>query len=97
VQVIGYEYLSQQEMTVWVNATWTADGSLLKLKQSYSDSNEDYTLTTKSIGTGRDAAATAQISGDININLDEQTSYEYEDASVMRVKQGEMIRFTTKS
>jgi hypothetical protein len=65
--------------------------AFLKQKQSYSEQNEDYVYSIKSIGIGRDGTATGQISGDLDLTLD---CSEYLDSSarILKVKEGYMVR-----
>ena len=89
VEVSGIDFVSEEEKTVIVDASWIGDGGLIKIKQSSSEAQEDYRITYKANGLGRDATATADFSGDIELSLDEST---YSDATVMRVREGFMIR-----
>ena len=89
VQVTGYDYLTGDEKTITVDATWTGQGNTFKNKHSFTESNEYYRLTFKASGTGRDAQATAQITGDINLTLNADG---YQDALLFKAKEGSMYR-----
>jgi hypothetical protein len=91
VELTGYDYFSGQEKTIIVDATWTAEGSLVKIKRAFSETDEGYKLTYKFMGTGRDAEASAQISGDIDLVLDEGT-YQDADASILKAREGNMVK-----
>ena len=89
VQVTGYEYVSGDEKTIIVDAKWIGEGSTLKVKSSYSETNEFYKVSFKGMGVGKDATASADISGDIDISLDQIS---YSDASILKFRQGYMFR-----
>ena len=91
IQVTGYDYVSGEEKTISVSASWVTDGSLLKIKRIFSQTDEDFKFTVKTMGTGREGTATAQISGDIDLTVDEGSAL-YEDASVLRIREGQMVR-----
>jgi hypothetical protein len=88
-EVSGTDYFSGEEKTIIVDATWKADSALTKIKQSIAESDDGYKLTYKLSGIGRDAIANLQIGGDIEMTLGPSP---YSDASILKAKQGYMIR-----
>ena len=89
LELSGTDYFSGEEKTIIVDATWKADSALTKIKQSIAESDDGYKLTYKLSGIGRDAIANLQIGGDIQMTLGPSS---YSDASILKAKQGYMIR-----
>ncbi|MCI0563557.1 MAG: hypothetical protein MN733_34210 [Nitrososphaera sp.] len=75
LEVTGYDYISGEEKTINVDAEWTSSGGMLKEKSSYSQTNEFFKISLKGMGAGRDADASVDISGDIDVNLDQNSNY----------------------
>jgi hypothetical protein len=91
VEVTGYDYVSGSEKTITLDASWTASGSLYRQKLSDTQYDEDYVYSFKAMGVGRDATVTAEISGDIDLTLDE-SEYLDSSATILKAKQAYMIR-----
>jgi len=86
-EVQGFDYVTGQEMTITVDADWTGYGETYKGKERYASSNQYYRISEHSIGFSKDAYASADISGDIELNLGEG---EYNQASVFKSNVGFM-------
>ena len=95
VEVEGYDWVSDNEMTILVSAEWMGQGSKFKDTQMYSQTNEFYKAVAKVSGTARDALAKAQITGD-GIDLSVGYNEEYHYASLMKSREGYMFRILSE-
>ena len=93
IEILGFDYASQEEMTIVLDAEWTGIGPLTKTKESFTEFDEFFKYTVRFSGASRDADATAQISGDIEMTLND--TFE-EEARLASIKEGTMIRFFGK-
>jgi hypothetical protein len=89
----GFDYVSQNEMTITIDADWTGVGDTTRTRDFYSDSGESFKFTFKSMGVSRDADATLNITGDIEISTDNSIDAE---ASLSKIREGTLLRFTGK-
>jgi hypothetical protein len=93
IEIVGFDYASQEEMTIVLDAEWTGIGPLTRTKESFTDFDEFFKYTVRFSGASRNADATAQISGDIEMTLND--TFEGE-ARLASIKEGTMIRFFGK-
>ncbi len=89
VELTGLDYVSQEEKTITVDATWTGEGSIFKEKNSYHQSNPFFKYSFKGMGSSRDAVATIDIGGDLDISLNENA--EYNDALIGKFREATII------
>ena len=89
VSVTGYDYVSGDEKTITIDALWSGEGNQIKIKQSYSETNEFYKISFNGMGTGRDATASADISGDLDISLDPDSN---SDSSLLKFREAYKLR-----
>jgi hypothetical protein len=93
-QMTGYDYASDSEKTITINAVWSGLDGLFSGNSNYRFRSDDYRYSAHFHGSNRAADASAAISGDINMILDSPPLNE-EYASLYFAKQGyvESIRF----
>jgi hypothetical protein len=93
LELIGYDYTSQNEMTIFIDADWTGVGETTRSRDFYNDNWESFKFTFKSMGVSRDADATVNITGDIEILADNSVD---EEANLSKIREGTILRFTGK-
>jgi hypothetical protein len=88
VEVVGFDGISGNEMTVFVDASWIAQGDTMRSSQVFSHNTESSKFALKSTGLSKDADATARITGDIELGLEEDHLLH---ASISKIKEGQML------
>jgi len=84
VEVTGFDYVNGEEKTITVDATWSDEGSPIKQRNSYSETNEYYKIFFKGMISGRTADASIEITGDINTSSGDS---DFSDAFIVKAKE----------
>lgn len=69
ITVTGYDYISQTNKTIIVNAQWLGLDAISSGTNTYHYRNADYIYNGRYAGSYRDANASATITGDINMSF----------------------------
>jgi hypothetical protein len=90
VEITGIDYYSGKEMTITVDGTWTDSGGPIKIKRTYSESNEYYKLFFKGMFKGTEAEASIKISGDIDASSSDGS--DYSEAFIAKAKNSALYK-----
>lgn len=69
-EITGYDYVSDSEKTITIDADWSGTGSMTTGKNTYKVRSDDYRYSTHYTGSNRAADPIASLTGDINMVLD---------------------------
>ena len=94
-EITGYDYATDTEKTITINALWSGTGDLSSGKSSERFRSDGFHYASSSTGISRGADVSATIGGDISLTLDTPPLDVVEDASIHSAKQGytESVRF----
>ena len=94
-EITGYDYATDTEKTITINALWSGTDGLFSGKSNERFRSDGFQYSSHSTGISRGADVSATISGDISLILDTPPLDVVEEASIHSAKQGytESVRF----
>ena len=94
-EITGYDYSTDTEKTITINALWSGTEGLSSGKSNERFRSDGFHYTSHSTGISRGADVSATIGGDISLTLDTPPLDVVEEASIHSAKQGftESYRF----